>query len=56
MISWPMTADSWGALCRDALFEGDCDAGVRELCRLLGWEDELDALIEAGLPPEATAL
>ncbi|KAK9819677.1 hypothetical protein WJX72_000986 [[Myrmecia] bisecta] len=30
---------------RDALFLGDCDAGVRRLCRLLGWEAELDALI-----------
>lgn len=33
------------ALRRDALFLGDCDAGVKELCRLLGWEADLDALI-----------
>ncbi|KAL4420564.1 hypothetical protein ABPG75_010220 [Micractinium tetrahymenae] len=36
---------------RDALFEGDCDDGVRQLCRLLGWEAELDALIAAGPQP-----
>lgn len=33
---------------RDALFLGDCDDGVRQLCQQLGWEDELDALIAAG--------
>jgi hypothetical protein len=38
---------------RDVLYEGDCDTGVRELCQLLGWEEELDELIAAGpLPPE----
>ena len=26
---------------RDALFLGDCDAGVTALCRELGWEDDL---------------
>jgi hypothetical protein len=31
---------------RDAFFKGECDAGVRELCRLLGWEQELDDLID----------
>ena len=47
----------WLALPRrDVMFEGDCDAGVRELCKLLGWEGELDALIAAGPPPEAKAL
>lgn len=30
---------------RDALFLGDCDDGVRQLCQLLGWEAELDALL-----------
>lgn len=30
---------------RDAVFEGDCDHGIRELCQLLGWEDELEKLI-----------
>jgi len=33
---------------RDALFLGDCDAGFMELAALLGWEDELRALVEAG--------
>jgi hypothetical protein len=32
---------------RDALYEGDCDAGVQELCRLLGWDSELQAKIQA---------
>jgi hypothetical protein len=27
----------------DVLALGDCDAGVRELSRMLGWEEELDA-------------
>jgi len=26
---------------RDVVFEGDCDDGVTELCKLLGWEREL---------------
>ena len=30
---------------RDVLYLGDCDAGAKELCRLLGWEAELDSLI-----------
>jgi|MDSW01.2.fsa_nt_gb NAD-dependent deacetylase sirtuin 2 len=33
---------------RDALHLGDCDAGFEELARLLGWEDELKALVEKG--------
>jgi NAD-dependent deacetylase sirtuin 2 len=37
---------------RDALFEGDCDSGVWELCQLLGWEEELRELVEAWEPPE----
>ena len=32
---------------RDALFLGDCDDGVRQLTRKLGWEAELDKLISA---------
>lgn len=32
---------------RDAFYKGNCDDGVRELCRLLGWEQELDDLIKA---------
>lgn len=34
---------------RDALFLGDCDVGFKELARLLGWEDELEELIAAGM-------
>lgn len=30
---------------RDVLYLGDCDAGARELCELLGWTAELDSLI-----------
>lgn len=30
---------------RDALYLGDCDAGVWELCRLLGWEQDLTDII-----------
>lgn len=30
---------------RDALYEGDCDAGVEELARLLGWSDEFSELL-----------
>jgi len=30
---------------RDCLFLGDCDQGVRQLARLLEWEEELDQLI-----------
>ena len=28
----------------DVFMKGDCDDSVRELCRLIGWEDELDAI------------
>ncbi|KAL7517054.1 hypothetical protein ACHAWX_006538 [Stephanocyclus meneghinianus] len=28
----------------DVIFEGDCDEGVRKLCQLAGWEDELDEM------------
>jgi NAD-dependent deacetylase sirtuin 2 len=34
---------------RDAMYMGDCDAGFQELARLLGWTDELDQLVAAGL-------
>ena len=33
---------------RDALHLGDCDEGVRRLCQLLGWEEELEELVSAG--------
>jgi len=29
---------------RDALYLGDCDTGVRELCEKLGWTDELETI------------
>ena len=31
---------------RDVFLQGDCDQGCRELCRLLGWEEDLDRLIQ----------
>lgn len=31
---------------RDALYIGDCDEGVKALASLLGWEKELQALID----------
>ena len=30
---------------RDVLVQGDCDEGTRQLCGLLGWSDELEALV-----------
>ncbi|KAF9116022.1 NAD-dependent protein deacetylase sirtuin-2 [Mortierella sp. AM989] len=33
---------------RDALFLGSCDEGVRKLAKLCNWEDELEAMFEAG--------
>lgn len=33
---------------RDVFWQGECDAGVFRLARLLGWEQELNALIKAG--------
>lgn len=30
---------------RDCLFLGDCDEGVRQLASLLGWREELEAMI-----------
>ncbi|KAF9351635.1 NAD-dependent protein deacetylase sirtuin-2, partial [Mortierella sp. AD094] len=33
---------------RDALFLGSCDEGTRKLAKLCGWEDELQAMHEAG--------
>jgi hypothetical protein len=40
---------------RDVLHLGDTDEGVRELCQLLGWEQELDALIAAAPEPSRAA-
>lgn len=28
----------------DVILQGDCDEGVKELCRLLGWDNELDEI------------
>lgn len=40
--------DLVGTFCRgkgtDVFMEGDCDDSVRQLCRLVGWEEELDAI------------
>jgi len=33
-------------ICRDVFEPGDCDDSVRKLCRLAGWEAELDRLHE----------
>ena len=33
---------------RDVFLQGDCDEGCRELSRLLGWEKDLDNLINEG--------
>ncbi|KAG0208462.1 NAD-dependent protein deacetylase sirtuin-2 [Mortierella sp. GBA30] len=33
---------------RDSLFLGSCDEGVKKLAALCGWEDELQALYDAG--------
>ena len=38
---------------RDVFHEGDCDDSVRQLCRLLGWEEELDKLIAADSAEDA---
>ena len=50
----PMTVKAWSAVygnerprsetpAGDAVFEGDCDAGVAALAALAGWGNELDA-------------
>eukprot|EP00931_Biecheleriopsis_adriatica_P006974 TRINITY_DN108315_c0_g1_i1.p1 TRINITY_DN108315_c0_g1~~TRINITY_DN108315_c0_g1_i1.p1 ORF type:complete len:356 (-),score=86.91 TRINITY_DN108315_c0_g1_i1:78-1145(-) len=36
--------DNW----RDVWWQGDCDSGCRELADVLGWGEDLEALIEAG--------
>ncbi|KAF9186712.1 NAD-dependent protein deacetylase sirtuin-2 [Haplosporangium sp. Z 767] len=41
--------DKWKyTVQRDALFLGNCDEGVRKLAALCGWEEELQAMYEAG--------
>ena len=32
----------------DVFYQGDCDEGCMELCRLLGWDEELRTLIRQG--------
>ena len=52
--AYPMAAKVWSAVygnerprsetpAGDAVFEGDCDAGVAALAALAGWGNELDA-------------
>jgi NAD-dependent SIR2 family protein deacetylase len=36
---------------RDVLYKGECDAGVRRLAELCGWEEELDHLVRKSSPP-----
>lgn len=38
---------------RDVFVKGDCDAGVWQLCELLGWTEDLQKLIKAGPVPLA---
>lgn len=40
---------------RDVLHQGDCDAGVEELCRLLGWTNDLHQLIRQSQNPKHEA-
>lgn len=40
----------------DVLHLGSCDDGVRQLCRLLGWEADLDARIAATAAARAALL
>lgn len=40
---------------RDVFYQGDCDAGVEELCNLLGWTDELHHLVSESCKPEHEA-
>ena len=40
---------------RDVFYKGDCDAGVEELCSLLGWADDLHQLIKDSQTPEHEA-
>ena len=40
---------------RDVFYQGDCDAGVEELCRLLGWSDDLHQLIRQSRSPKHEA-
>ena len=40
---------------RDVFYQGDCDAGVEELCSLLGWSDDLHQLIKDSQNPEHEA-
>ncbi len=32
----------------DVFYRGDCDEGCMELCRLLGWDEELAGLVKRG--------
>lgn len=37
---------------RDVCYIGDCDEGVRELCSLLGWEGEVEAILHSTAPAD----
>lgn len=37
---------------RDVCYIGDCDEGVRELCSLLGWEGEVEAILRSTAPAD----
>jgi len=43
----------WCLHCRDVLFLGDTDDGVQHLARLLGWEQELEELMNNATAPTA---
>ena len=30
---------------RDIIYQGECDDGLRELSRLLGWDEEVDSIL-----------
>ncbi len=34
----------------DALYLGNCDDGARKLAELMGWQEDLEAMIAAGPP------
>ncbi len=33
---------------RDVVLLDDCDSGVKKLCDLIGWREELEALVQSG--------
>jgi len=47
-VGWDLGMFSRTQRHRDVFIKGDCDETFRDLARLLGWQNELDELIEAG--------